>query len=199
MTLSDGLALVTPMEPGSSLEEKLFSARYSCPYCDYSLQELEPRMFSFNNPNGACPECDGLGTRMEIDPERVVPDPELSISEGAKAEALSQFESMGIDNIVVMHQDPPQTNAGDESASQSRGLSRADARAIEKVSDAVRAVVMREWWCFRRVWFAPTFGSVFEPLLYLVGFGYGFGGLAGLGPDRQAPGRQPQYIQFPAR
>ncbi len=43
--------------------------------------------------------------------------------------------------------------------------------------DAVRAVVMREWWCFRRVWFAPTFGSVFEPLLYLVGFGYGFGAL----------------------
>ncbi len=65
----------------------------------------------------------------------------LSISEGAKAEALSQFESMGIDNIVVMHQDPPQTNAGDESASQSRGLSRADARAIARVSEAVRMVV----------------------------------------------------------
>jgi excinuclease ABC subunit A len=83
VTLSDGLALVTPMDPSSSLEEKLFSARYSCPYCDYSLQELEPRMFSFNNPNGACPECDGLGVSQFFDPERVVSNTHVSLAGGA--------------------------------------------------------------------------------------------------------------------
>ena len=83
VTLSDGLALVTPMDPGSSLEEKLFSARYSCPYCDYSLQELEPRMFSFNNPNGACPECDGLGVSQFFDPDRVVSNTHVSLAGGA--------------------------------------------------------------------------------------------------------------------
>ena len=83
ITLSDGLALISPMEPGSGLEEKLFSARYSCPYCDYSLQELEPRMFSFNNPNGACPECDGLGVSQFFDPERVVSNTHVSLAGGA--------------------------------------------------------------------------------------------------------------------
>ncbi|NIP17924.1 MAG: excinuclease ABC subunit UvrA, partial [Xanthomonadales bacterium] len=75
--LSDGLALVSPMDPDGELEEKLFSARYSCVHCDYSLQELEPRMFSFNNPNGACPECDGLGVSQFFDPDRVVSNPGL--------------------------------------------------------------------------------------------------------------------------
>jgi excinuclease ABC subunit A len=83
LALSDGLAIVAPMETGSGLEEKLFSARYSCPYCDYSLQELEPRMFSFNNPNGACPECDGLGISQFFDPERVVSNTQLSLAGGA--------------------------------------------------------------------------------------------------------------------
>ena len=83
IALSDGLALVTPMDPASSLAEKLFSARYSCPYCDYSLQELEPRMFSFNNPNGACPECDGLGVSQFFDPDRVVSNTHVSLAGGA--------------------------------------------------------------------------------------------------------------------
>jgi excinuclease ABC subunit A len=83
VTLSDGLALVSPMDPASGLEEKLFSARYSCPYCDYSLQELEPRMFSFNNPSGACPECDGLGVSQFFDPERVVSNTHVSLAGGA--------------------------------------------------------------------------------------------------------------------
>mgnify|MGYP000163905973 CR=1 FL=1 len=69
ITLTDGLALISPMDEDSALEEKLFSARYSCPYCDYSLQELEPRMFSFNNPNGACEACDGLGVSQYFGPE----------------------------------------------------------------------------------------------------------------------------------
>jgi excinuclease ABC subunit A len=81
--LTDGLAVISPMEADSALEEKLFSARYSCPYCDYSLQELEPRMFSFNNPNGACPECDGLGVSQFFDPERVVSSTTVSLAGGA--------------------------------------------------------------------------------------------------------------------
>jgi excinuclease ABC subunit A len=83
LTLSEGLAVISPMDDESALEEKLFSARYSCPYCDYSLQELEPRMFSFNNPNGACPECDGLGVSQFFDPDRVVSSTSVSLAGGA--------------------------------------------------------------------------------------------------------------------
>ena len=83
INLSDGLAIVASMEDDSGMEEKLFSARFSCPYCDYSLQELEPRMFSFNNPNGACPECDGMGTSQFFDPDRVVSNTQLSLAGGA--------------------------------------------------------------------------------------------------------------------
>jgi len=63
--------------------EHLFSARFACPACDYSLPELEPRLFSFNNPMGACPQCDGLGTISFFDPKRVVAHPELSLAGGA--------------------------------------------------------------------------------------------------------------------
>jgi excinuclease ABC subunit A len=64
-------------------EEMVFSARFSCPHCGYSLNELEPRLFSFNNPAGACPECDGLGVREFFDPARVVRHPEVSLPAGA--------------------------------------------------------------------------------------------------------------------
>jgi len=70
-------------ENDPAFEENVFSARFSCPYCDYSLQELEPRMFSFNNPNGACPECDGLGVSQFFDPERVVSSTSVSLAGGA--------------------------------------------------------------------------------------------------------------------
>jgi len=83
VTLSDGLAMILPMDVDSPLEEKLFSARFSCAYCDYSLQELEPRMFSFNNPNGACPTCDGLGVSQYFDPELVVSKKQVSLAGGA--------------------------------------------------------------------------------------------------------------------
>jgi len=83
LILSDGLALLTPMEPGDGMAEKLLSSRYSCVHCDYSLQEVEPRMFSFNNPNGACPGCDGLGVAQFFDPERVVCNPHVSLAGGA--------------------------------------------------------------------------------------------------------------------
>ncbi len=84
LALADGVAVVAPMEDeDSDLAEILFSARFACPVCDYSLPELEPRMFSFNNPNGACPSCDGLGVTQFFDPERVVANPDLSLASGA--------------------------------------------------------------------------------------------------------------------
>ncbi|RKY47677.1 MAG: excinuclease ABC subunit UvrA, partial [Candidatus Neomarinimicrobiota bacterium] len=64
-------------------EEKIFSENFSCPDCGVSYEEISPRMFSFNSPYGACPDCDGLGTKMEIDPNLVVPDKTKSLSEGA--------------------------------------------------------------------------------------------------------------------
>ncbi len=83
LALTDGIAVVAPMDADSELGELLFSARFACPVCDYSLPELEPRMFSFNNPNGACPACDGLGHKQFFDPNRVVGNPELSLAGGA--------------------------------------------------------------------------------------------------------------------
>ena len=77
---ADGRALAVEMDSG---QEHLFSAKFSCPICSYSLPELEPRLFSFNNPMGACKECDGLGQMTFIDPKRVVAFPHLSLASGA--------------------------------------------------------------------------------------------------------------------
>lgn len=80
--LSSGLVLVMPMDNDKS-KGLLFSSKFSCPHCGYSLSELEPRLFSFNNPAGACTSCDGLGVKQYFDKDLVVADPSLSISEGA--------------------------------------------------------------------------------------------------------------------
>jgi excinuclease ABC subunit A len=80
--LSGGLARVAFMDEPAR-DELVFSAKFACPICGYSLPELEPRLFSFNNPLGACPECDGLGVREFFDPERVVAHPYLSLAGGA--------------------------------------------------------------------------------------------------------------------
>ncbi|MDH5190161.1 MAG: excinuclease ABC subunit UvrA [Gammaproteobacteria bacterium] len=80
--LSDGIARAVFMDDPDK-EELVFSARFACSECGYSIQELEPRIFSFNNPAGACPECDGLGVKQFFDPERVVRHPELSLPGGA--------------------------------------------------------------------------------------------------------------------
>ncbi len=77
---SDGRALAVEMDSG---KEHLFSAKFACPVCTYSLPELEPRLFSFNNPMGACPRCDGLGHISFFDPKRVVAYPHLSLGAGA--------------------------------------------------------------------------------------------------------------------
>ncbi|MFT6114222.1 MAG: excinuclease ABC subunit A, partial [Oleispira sp.] len=80
--LSGGLVLVMPMDDDKS-DGLLFSSQFSCPHCGYSLSELEPRLFSFNNPAGACGTCDGLGVKQYFDQSLVVAEPTLSISEGA--------------------------------------------------------------------------------------------------------------------
>lgn len=84
LTLSEGLVrLVTLPAAGETAQELLFSARYACPHCGFSLAELEPRIFSFNNPAGACAQCDGLGVRQFFDPKRLIHDETLSLPAGA--------------------------------------------------------------------------------------------------------------------
>ena len=82
LELAGGNAVIADMD-NPDAEEIVFSANFACPHCGYSLSELEPRLFSFNNPAGACPTCDGLGTRQFFDPARVVTNDELSLSGGA--------------------------------------------------------------------------------------------------------------------
>ncbi|MDH4458831.1 MAG: excinuclease ABC subunit UvrA [Nevskia sp.] len=93
LRLSDGLALVAPHSPsppaplpggeGSGNGDITFSARMACPHCGYSLEDLEPRLFSFNSPSGACATCDGLGQLQVFDADRVVTHPDASLAEGA--------------------------------------------------------------------------------------------------------------------
>ncbi|MDP2196486.1 MAG: excinuclease ABC subunit UvrA [Rhodocyclaceae bacterium] len=84
LTHAEGRAIAVEMDnENTQLSEHLFSAKFACPQCGYALQELEPRLFSFNNPMGACPECDGLGQIQFFDPARVVAYPHLSLAAGA--------------------------------------------------------------------------------------------------------------------
>ncbi len=82
---ANGVAMVVPMDDHAKDEEVILSSSYSCPECGYSIPELEPRNFSFNSPHGACPKCDGLGKQMVFSEDRVVPDQNKSIEEGAIA------------------------------------------------------------------------------------------------------------------
>ncbi|MDZ4316968.1 MAG: excinuclease ABC subunit UvrA [Azonexus sp.] len=77
---AEGRAIALEMDGG---KEHMFSAKFACPVCSYALQELEPRLFSFNNPMGACPKCDGLGVIQFFDPKRVITNPALSLAGGA--------------------------------------------------------------------------------------------------------------------
>ena len=83
LELADGLARVSFIDAKDDAEDMIFSARYACPECGYSISELEPRMFSFNNPAGACEDCDGLGVKQYFDPDMVIQDIDLSLAEGA--------------------------------------------------------------------------------------------------------------------
>ncbi|MDO9046203.1 MAG: excinuclease ABC subunit UvrA [Methylobacter sp.] len=80
LRIADGIAIAACIDNATEL---LFSERYACPHCGYSLTELEPRIFSFNNPKGACSSCDGLGVRQHFDPELIIHNPDISLAGGA--------------------------------------------------------------------------------------------------------------------
>jgi excinuclease ABC subunit A len=90
LKLADGVVAVAVQEKESSpsvgskqARELVFSQRFACAYCGISMGELEPRSFSFNSPHGACPECTGLGFRLDVDPDLVIPNKDLTLAEGA--------------------------------------------------------------------------------------------------------------------
>nr|MBV6628508.1 excinuclease ABC subunit UvrA [Oceanococcus sp. HetDA_MAG_MS8] len=83
LRLADGLAIVAPWRASGDAQEHTFSARFACPECGFTLQELEPRLFSFNSPHGACSSCDGLGTTSVFDADRIVANPKAALADGA--------------------------------------------------------------------------------------------------------------------
>ncbi len=104
LKLARGVVLISIIEG----EEKLFSESFACPDCGISLEEIEPRTFSFNSPHGACPECTGIGYRLEIDPELVIPNKKLSLAEGAiipwaKSGAMSSWYNYHIEELASNH------------------------------------------------------------------------------------------------
>ena len=97
--LSGGLVVIDRLGAG---EDLTFSQNYACPDCGISIEELTPRMFSFNNPYGACPTCDGLGMKMEVDPERIVPNVKLSLNQGAlKASGFQTLDENSISRTYM--------------------------------------------------------------------------------------------------
>ncbi|MES2072595.1 MAG: excinuclease ABC subunit UvrA [Pseudomonadota bacterium] len=103
LRIANGRALVVEMDSG---KEHLFSNKFACPICGYSLQELEPRLFSFNNPMGACPECDGLGHIEFFDPKRIVAFPNLSLASGAVKgwDRRNQFYFQMLSNLAAFYE-----------------------------------------------------------------------------------------------
>ncbi len=100
MKLADGIAIAENADGG---ERTIFSAKFACPVSGFTIPEIEPRLFSFNNPHGACPACDGLGTKLFFDPELVVADERLSLREGAIAPwagSSSQYYTQTLDSIA---------------------------------------------------------------------------------------------------
>ena len=98
--LAEGLAVAENADNG---ERTVFSARFACPVSGFTIEEIEPRLFSFNAPQGACPSCDGLGVKMFFDPEMVVPDDRLSLSEGAIApwaDSSGQYYMQTLESIA---------------------------------------------------------------------------------------------------
>jgi excinuclease ABC subunit A len=86
LRLGEGVVLIAPAardDEAPAFEERRYSERFTCPYDGFTMDELEPRNFSFNSPHGACPACAGLGTRLEIDPDLVIPDKAKSLQQGA--------------------------------------------------------------------------------------------------------------------
>ena len=104
LNLSDGLLFAEKADTGKAEPERvIFSARFACPVSGFTIDEIEPRLFSFNNPFGACPACDGLGTTLFFDPELVVPDESLSLREGAVApwaNSTSQYYAQTLESLA---------------------------------------------------------------------------------------------------
>ncbi|HYC04717.1 MAG TPA: excinuclease ABC subunit UvrA [Azospirillaceae bacterium] len=101
--LSEGLLFAENADDG---QRTVFSAKFACPESGFTIEEIEPRLFSFNNPFGACPACDGLGSKLYMDPELVVPDERLSLREGAIApwaNSTSQYYSQTLESIAKHH------------------------------------------------------------------------------------------------
>jgi excinuclease ABC subunit A len=97
--LADGLLFADPADKG---ERIIFSSRFACPVSGFTIDEIEPRLFSFNNPFGACPVCDGLGSKLYFDPELVVPDERKNLREGAVApwaNASSQYYMQALESL----------------------------------------------------------------------------------------------------
>src|ERR1700712_3727306 len=103
LRLADGRAVVLEMD---TAVEHVYSSKFACPTCGYSLQELEPRLFSFNNPMGACPECDGLGHIEFFDPKRIVAFPNLSLASGAIKgwDRRNQFYFQMLSNLASFYE-----------------------------------------------------------------------------------------------
>jgi excinuclease ABC subunit A len=103
LRLAEGRALAVEMDSGT---EHLFSNKFACPICGYALHELEPRLFSFNNPMGACPECDGLGHIEFFDPKRIVAFPNLSLASGAVKgwDRRNQFYFQMLSNLAAFYE-----------------------------------------------------------------------------------------------
>ncbi len=100
INLAEGLAIAENADTG---ERTVFSARFACPVSGFTIEEIEPRLFSFNAPQGACPVCDGLGVKMFFDPEMVVPDDRLSLAEGAVApwaDSSGQYYQQTLESIA---------------------------------------------------------------------------------------------------
>ncbi len=94
--LADGLVFAEDADSG---ERTTFSAKFACPVSGFTIDEIEPRLFSFNNPFGACPACDGLGTEMYFDPELVVPDDRLSLNQ-------RRGGAVGQQHLAILPADP---------------------------------------------------------------------------------------------
>jgi len=104
LNLSDGLLFAERADSGKAAPDRVtFSARFACPVSGFTIDEIEPRLFSFNNPFGACPACDGLGTTLYFDPELVVPDDSVSLREGAIApwaNSSSQYYAQTLESLA---------------------------------------------------------------------------------------------------
>src|SRR5512144_991709 len=113
LALSDGIAVVEFADPPSRGENEriIFSAKFACPVSGFTIEEIEPRLFSFNNPYGACPACDGLGTELFFEPDLVVPDEDLSLNRGAiapwaRTSATSPYYQQTLESLARAYRQP---------------------------------------------------------------------------------------------